>query len=97
MGVRYGRAYGDILRELADAVGDIGDGWRLCGMDAEEWAGLEDRERRETLEAIADDVLYGLGARPVIAVGAGKVAYRPEFRVIVVSVSPRESRIVRLD
>ena len=96
MGVPHGRAYGDILRELADAVGDIGDSWRLCGMEEQEWAGLDDRERRETLEAMADDVFYGLGARPVIAVGAGKVVYRPEFRVIVVSVSSRESRIVRL-
>lgn len=96
MGVRHGRAYGDILRELAEAVGEIGDGYRLCGMDAEEWAGLGERERRETLEAIADDVFYGLGAQPVIAVGTGKVVYRPKYHVIEVSVSDRESRIVRL-
>lgn len=97
MGVRYGRAYGDILRELTEAVGGIEDSYRLCGMEAEEWAGLQDRERRETLEAIADDVFYGLGAQPVIAVGTGKVVYRPKFHVIEVSVSARESRIVRLN
>ena len=96
MGVRHGRPYGDILRELAEAVGDIGDGYRLCGMDAEEWAGLEERERRETLEAIADDVFYGLGARRVIAVGAGKAVYRPRFHVIEIAINERESRIVRL-
>jgi len=96
MGVRYGRAYGDILRELAEAVGGIGDGYRLCGMEAEEWDGLGDRERKETLEAIAEDVFYGLGAQPVIAVGAGKVIYRPKRHVIEVAVNDRESRIVRL-
>lgn len=96
MGVRHGRAYGDILRELTEAVGGIEDSYRLCGMEAEEWAGLGDRERRETLEAIADDVFYGLGAQPVIAVGKGKVVYHPKFHVIEVSVSARESRIVRL-
>lgn len=96
MGVRHGRAYRDILHELTDAVSGIEDSYRMFGMEAEEWNRLGAQERRETLEALADDVFYGLGAQPIIAIGAGKVIYHPKFHVIEVSVSGRESRIVRL-
>lgn len=96
MGVRHAREYKDILRELTEAVGGISDNYRFFDMEAAEWEALGDAERHEVLEALADDVFYGLGEQPSIAVGEGTVVYHPKHHVIEVAVDGKESRIVRL-
>lgn len=65
-------------------------------MTGEEWGELGDQEKREVMEALADDVFYGLGEEPVLHVGGGVVAYKPKFHVIEVMVDGKEARIVRL-
>ena len=96
VGVRHAREYKEILRELTDAVGGIADSYTFFGMDEAEWDATGDAERRETLEALADDVFYGLGEQSAIAVGEGTVVYHPKHHVIEVAVDGKESRIVRL-
>ncbi|MBB3113792.1 hypothetical protein FHS18_005905 [Paenibacillus phyllosphaerae] len=96
MGVKHAREYKEILEELTEAIGSIGDGYLFFEMEAAEWEGLEVEERKDVLEALADDVFYGLGEDPVIKVGGGMIAYRPKHHCIEVSVDGKESRIIRL-
>src|SRR5690606_15805026 len=96
MGVKHAREYKDILHDLTEAVGAISDSYAFFEMTEGEWSELGDAERREVLEAMADDVFYGLGEQSSIAVGTVVVVYRPKHHVIEVSVDGKEIRIVRL-
>jgi len=96
MGVRHAREYSDILKDLTDAVGAIERSYEFFEMSREDWEGLGDTERREVMEALADDVFYGLGEQPSIAVGGGSVTYMQKHHVIEVAVDDTEIRIVRL-
>ncbi|UVI30417.1 hypothetical protein [Paenibacillus spongiae] len=96
MGVKHAREYKDILEELKEAIGSIDDGYRFFDMESDEWEALAEPERMDVMEALADDVFYGLGVEPIIKVGGGMVAYRQKHHCIEVSVDGRESRIIRL-
>ncbi|RXZ79972.1 hypothetical protein EBB07_20660 [Paenibacillaceae bacterium] len=96
MGVRHGREYRDILKDLTEAVGAIGSSYSFFEMSEEEWGELGVEERSEVMEALADDVFYGLGVEPVIQVGQGTVTYHQKFHIIEVAVDGKEVRIVRL-
>lgn len=96
VGVKHAREYKDILQDLKEAVAGITDSYAFFDMTAEEWEGLGEAERHEVLEALADDVFYGLGEQASIEVGGGVVVYHPKHHVIEVSVDGKEIRIVRL-
>jgi len=96
MGVRHAREYKEILEELTEAISSIDDGYVFFEMEATDWEQLDTSERQDVMEALADDVFYGLGEEPVIKVGGGMVAYRQKHHCIEVSVDGRESRIIRL-
>lgn len=96
MGVKHAREYTDILKELTEAIGSIEDGYTFFEMESADWVGLDEMQRREVMEALADDVFYGLGEEPVIQVGGGAVTYRSKHHCIEVAVDGKESRIIRL-
>ncbi|BBH23291.1 hypothetical protein Back11_46360 [Paenibacillus baekrokdamisoli] len=96
MGVKHGREYTEIVGELADAIGSIGDGYIFFEMETADWEELDEGQHKELMEVLADDVFYALGEDPVIAVGTGTVTYRPKHHCIEVSVDHKESRIIRL-
>ena len=96
VGVKHAREYRDILLDLTEAVGGIADSYAFFDMTEGEWEALGEAARREVLEALADDVFYGLGEQPSITVGQGVVVYHPKHHVIEVSVDGKEIRIVRL-
>ncbi|SEO79815.1 hypothetical protein SAMN05518847_11126 [Paenibacillus sp. OV219] len=96
MGVKHAREYVDILGELKEALNSIGDGYLFFEMETADWEQLEEPQRLELMEALADDVFYALGEDPVIHVGGGIVTYRPKHHIIEVSVDEKESRIIRL-
>ncbi|MCF2945867.1 hypothetical protein L1N82_19810 [Paenibacillus tarimensis] len=96
MGVRHAREYKEILEDLTEAVSGIADSYTFFDMTAEEWEVLGPDERGEVMEALADDVFYGLGEEPTIAVGSGHVTYHAKRHVIEVSVDGTEIRLVRL-
>ncbi|XEC94934.1 hypothetical protein AB6A23_27300 [Paenibacillus tarimensis] len=96
MGVKHAREYKEILADLTESVGAITDSYEFFEMSSEEWATLGEEDRREVMEALADDVFYGLGKEPIIQVGRGTVTYHPKFHIIEVSVDGKEIRIVRL-
>ncbi|MCU6708554.1 hypothetical protein M6D81_07475 [Paenibacillus sp. J5C_2022] len=96
MGVRHAREYADILKELTEAVGKIERGYSFFEMEQEEWSALPQGERGEVMEALADDVFYGLGETPVIEVGEGVITYNSKHHVIEVSQGDNVIQIVRL-
>ncbi|EJW18912.1 hypothetical protein M5X00_14925 [Paenibacillus alvei] len=86
MGVSFGRPYQDILEELTNAIGLIPDGYTFFEMTEEDWAELGQAERKEVLEALADDVFYGLGEDRLLFIGSGSVQYDPQFHTIEIVV-----------
>lgn len=96
MGVKHAREYVEILAELTEAVGAIDNSYEFFEMSQEDWGSLGDGERKEVMEALADDVFYGLGEQETIQVGSGIITHRPKFHVIEVAVDGTEVRIVRL-
>ncbi|MBD2871637.1 hypothetical protein [Paenibacillus arenilitoris] len=96
MGVRHAREYADILKDLTDAVGEIEESYTFFEMDPEEWEALGADDRREVMEALADDVFFGLGENPAIEVGQGHIAYNSKFHIIEVSQGDKVIHIIRL-
>ena len=96
MGVKHAREYEEILVDLKEAMYSIGDGYQFFEMETADWDELEEPQRLELMEALADDVFYALGEDPVLHVGQGVVTYRPKHHVIEVSVDEKEVRIIRL-
>ncbi|MFD1957120.1 hypothetical protein ACFSL6_23865 [Paenibacillus thailandensis] len=96
MGVRHAREYSDILKDLTEAVSTITRSFTFFDMEQEEWEALGSSERKEVMEALADDVFYGLGEEPSIAVGDGLVTYHPKLHIIEVTQGDNVHRVVRL-
>lgn len=96
MGVRHAREYADILKELTEAVSEIEGSYTFFEMEPEEWEALPAADRHEVMEALADDVFFGLGENPVIEVGAGVIAYNGKHHIIEVSQNDQVTTIVRL-
>ncbi|RJE85539.1 hypothetical protein D3P07_20270 [Paenibacillus sp. 1011MAR3C5] len=96
MGVRHAREYADILKELSVAVGEIENSYSFFEMEPEEWEALAAEERQEVMEALADDVFFGLGEDPVIAIGGGAITYNSKHHVIEVSQGDNVIQIIRL-
>jgi hypothetical protein len=48
------------------------------------------------MEALADDVFFGLGENPVIEVGTGVITYNNKHHVIEVSQDDKVTQIIRL-
>lgn len=96
MGVKHGRDYEYILADFTEAVGRIPDCYVFFEMEPAEWEGLSAEERHEVLEALAEDLFFGLGSEPVIAVGSAVVIYDPEVHRINVLIGEEELTSVKL-
>ncbi|RCW41193.1 hypothetical protein [Paenibacillus prosopidis] len=96
MGVRHAREYADILKDLTAAVGEIDSSYTFFEMEPEEWEALTVDDRNEVMEALADDVFFGLGEDPVIAVGNGVITYNNKHHIIEVSQGEKVTQIIRL-
>lgn len=96
MGVRHGREYSDILQELTAAIAAIEDSYQFFEMDEADWNAMQQEEQQEVLEALADDVFYGLGEEPEIEVGSGKVVYVPQLHRIEILASGQRQAVVHL-
>lgn len=57
---------------------------------------LPAEDRHEVMEALADDVFFGLGEDPVIGVGSGTITYNSKHHVIEVSQGEKVTQIIRL-
>ncbi|OPA73502.1 hypothetical protein BVG16_28135 [Paenibacillus selenitireducens] len=96
MGVKHAREYADILVDLTEAVAKIPDCYEFFEMTSEEWERLSGEDRKEVLEALADDVFYGLGEHTIIQVGSSEVTYDAKFHLIDVSIGDQILAMVKL-
>ncbi|CAM4368244.1 hypothetical protein L1N85_22630 [Paenibacillus alkaliterrae] len=96
MGVRHGREYADILKDLTEAVAEIEESYTFFEMEREEWAALASEDRHEVMEALADDVFFGLGVDPVIEVGKGTITHNSKHHIIEVTQGEKVTQIIRL-
>lgn len=96
MGVKFNREYSEILMDLTDAVENIADCYRFFEMEEKDWDILGDRERRELVQTLSDDLFYALGRQKSIGVGSGQIEYDPRNHLIKVITGPQVVRIVRL-
>jgi len=96
MGVRHAREYADILKELTFAVSEIEQCYTFFEMEQDDWSALSLEEQREVMEALADDIFFGLGEEQSIAVGQGMVVYNPKHHVIEVTQDDTLIQLVRL-
>lgn len=96
MGVRFAREYPDICRDLSDALQTIDAFYESAHISSDLWHRLQERERRQCIETLSDDVFYALGAVPVLRIGHGWVKYNPHRHVITVHDGAGCTRIVSL-
>ncbi|MHA0858274.1 hypothetical protein [Paenibacillus sp. CMAA1364] len=96
MGVKHGRDYEVIFQELTEAVGRITDSYLFFEMEEEEWMMLPDEDKNEVMEALAEDLFYGLGSNPSIAVGSGFVIHDAENHRINILIGDTELAMVSL-
>ncbi|MDF2814461.1 MAG: hypothetical protein K0Q81_661 [Paenibacillus sp.] len=96
MGVKFGREYEDIVRELSDALIRMNNVHDSFEMSEEQWGQLEEEERSECIRTLADDLFYALGADPVMYIGSGKVIYDREHHIIKLAITDKELQLVYL-
>ncbi|WP_429374694.1 hypothetical protein [Paenibacillus sp. DS2015] len=96
MGVKHGRNYDDILQEFSTAVSQITDCYEFFEMEHDEWEQLPEEGKKEVLEALAEDLFYGLGTDSMINVGSGVVIYDCDIHRINVLIGKEEITFVSL-
>ncbi|MFD1776519.1 hypothetical protein [Paenibacillus rhizophilus] len=96
MGVKHGRDYGDILRDLTKAVECIPDSYLFFEMEPGEWQELPLESKLEVWEALAEDLFFALGNEPVIHVGSGVVIYDKDAHRINILVGEEDLESVTL-
>jgi hypothetical protein len=85
MGVRFGREYNDIIKDLTTAIREVERFYEFFDMDDDAWNRLNEEEQAECVRTLADDVFYGLGTEPTMDIGQGIVHYDISKHVITVN------------
>jgi hypothetical protein len=96
MGVKYGRAYTEILRDLSQAIQRVRHFYDFIQMKEQEWRMLDEKERSECVKTLADDVFYALGHHRSFRIGAGRVQYIRHKHIIIVQDGDNVVTIVNL-
>lgn len=96
MGVKHGRNYDEILQEFTTAVGQITDCYEFFEMEQDEWEQLPEEGKKEVLEALAEDLFYGLSTDSIINVGSGVVIYDRDIHRINILIGEEEITFVSL-
>lgn len=96
MGVKYAREYGDIIRDLTQAIREVDQFYEFFGMDGNAWNELGHEEQTECVRTLADDIFYGLGGAPTLHVGRGIIHYDGRKHVITVDDGEKCVNIVYL-
>lgn len=96
MGVKFAREYEEIVEELTDALLALPGSYDYLEMTLQDWEGLDADEQRECIRTLADDVFYGLGTEPELAIGSGSVHYEAVTHRIQVSDGAGVNRVILL-
>lgn len=79
MAVTFTRPYKDILQDMAGLLGLIQDSYTFLEIEAEDWEQMTKEDQHEVLEALSDDLFYGLGQESILFVGSGSIRYDRQF------------------
>ncbi|WP_199614135.1 hypothetical protein [Paenibacillus alkalitolerans] len=96
MGVKFNREYKDIINDMVYSIGSIADCHECFEMSRVDWDSLDGNERTECIRTLADDIFYGLGSSPRLAIGSGKVEYDPDHHLIKVYPDPKIVHVIKL-
>lgn len=96
MGVKYNRDYKDIIEDFMQAILEIEDCYDAFEMVQKEWQQLSPDEQQACVRTLADDLFYGLGTNPTLAIGSGQIRYHAAKHIIQVTDARDVVRIVNL-
>lgn len=96
MGVKFGREYEDIVKDLTAAIAQIDDCYQFFEMTQNDWDELNHKEQTECITTLADDVFFALGHSSDIQVGSGTLQYNSQKHVITVAHADNKVTIVNL-
>lgn len=96
MGVKFGREYEDIVKDLTAAIAQIDDCYQFFEMSKNDWLQLNHKEQTECITTLADDVFFALGTSSDVHVGSGTLQYLPHKHVITVAQPNNQVTIVNL-
>ncbi len=96
MGVKFNREYRDIIADFVFALSHIKDCYTLFEMTSDDWLALAAEEREEVIRTLADDIFYGLGSEPSMAIGNSRVEYDKKQHIIKVIVPDNVIHVVNL-
>lgn len=85
MAVAFTRPYKEILLDMVALLAQIKDSYTSLEIEAADWTAMSQEEQSEVLEALADDLFYGMGQEAILFVGSGSVRYDREFHLIEIS------------
>jgi hypothetical protein len=97
VGVKFTRAYREIIDDLVPAIASIRDCHLFLEMSPEDWSRMAEQERTECIRTLADDLFYGLGAERRIAVGSGLLEYDAEKHLIKVKPDSAVIHLINLN
>ena len=93
MGVKFGREYEDIVKDLTAAIAQISDCYTFFEMTEAEWNELDEQEQLECIETLSDDIFFALGKNAKIQVGSGTLIYNPQRHVITVGHGDTDNQV----
>ncbi|GKS14275.1 hypothetical protein [Paenibacillus chitinolyticus] len=96
MGIKFGREYEDIIRDLMNGLGHVDGFYGFFEMSEADWHELPEEDRQECLRTLADDVFYGLGSEPLLQIADAKVRYLKDRHLIQIDHDDQVVTIVRL-
>ncbi|TVX85264.1 hypothetical protein [Paenibacillus agilis] len=79
MAVSFTRPYKAILDDMSEALIRIPNAYVSLDMEQVDWEGLTPEEQKEVMEALADDLFYGLGKERLQFIGDGSIHYDRDF------------------
>ncbi|MFW6034757.1 MAG: hypothetical protein ACOCRZ_00740 [Halothermotrichaceae bacterium] len=84
MGIKYKKDYKDIIKELTEAVIKLEKCYEFAGMNFNDWQQLNNKQQKELIKTLADDIFYALGNNPRLKIGSGTATYDNKKQIIKV-------------
>lgn len=96
MGVKFARDYDDIVHDLFHVFVQVNQHYEFMGMDEQDWLELSDDQKQSCLKTMADDVVFALGERANIEIGASMVHYDRQHHAITINDQDNVTHIIPL-
>ncbi|WP_281883735.1 hypothetical protein [Paenibacillus sp. YYML68] len=96
MGVKFGREYKDIIHDFTKALQEVEGCYDFLEMSQDDWQSMEEDERHDCMQTLADDLFYGLGTEAVMQVGDCTLTHDPKRHLIRLDRGEAFTRVVYL-